>query len=305
VISQIERATVGSGNVRTPLSLVALPPLMEMTTGRSDVVVGLLDGPVAIDHPDLVHGNVKELPGRSGTCKQAGSAACRHGTFVAGILSAKRGSMAPAICPGCTLLVRPIFGEDDGATDNMPATTPQEVAGAIVECVEAGARVLNLSAALRSPRSHDERTLEAALDLARRREVVVVAAAGNQALVGGSALTTHPWVVPVVGCDRLGRPTDWSNLGGAIGRRGVGGPGEGVTSLSSIGTPAPAGGTSVAAPFVAAAVALLFSKFPDATGGQVRFAITQVAGARRRTVVPPVLDAWGAYRTLAAVHQRE
>jgi subtilisin family serine protease len=305
VIVQIDSATVGSGNVRTPLSLVALPPLMEQTTGRSDVVVGLLDGPVAIDHPDLVPGNVKGLPGRSGTCNQAGSAACRHGTFVAGILSAKRGSMAPAICPGCTLLVRPIFGEDDGATDMMPATTPQEVAGAIVECVEAGARVLNLSAALRSPRSHDERELEAALDFARRREVVVVAAAGNQALVGGSALTSHPWVVPVVGCDRLGRPTDWSNLGGAIGRRGLGGPGEGVTSLSSMGTPATAGGTSVAAPFVAAAVALLLSKFPDATGGQVRFAITQVSGVRRRTVVPPLLDAWGAYRMLAAVHPRE
>jgi hypothetical protein len=27
-------------------------------------------------------------------------------------LSAKRGSPAPAICPGCTLLVRPIFIRD-------------------------------------------------------------------------------------------------------------------------------------------------------------------------------------------------
>ena len=300
MIAQVDRARVRRGRGRTPLDLVALTPLMKRTTGRSDVVVGLLDGPVAMDHPDLVPGNIQELPGRSVKCKQACSAACRHGTFVAGILGARRGSMAPAICPGCTLLVRPIFVEND----DVPATTLQWVALAIVECVEAGAHVLNISAALRRPRSHDERELKAALDFAQRREVIVVAAAGNEALVGGSALTRHPWVVPVVGCDRLGRPTSWSNLGGAIGRWGLGGPGEGVTSLSSTGMSATAGGTSVAAPFVAAAVALLMSMFPNASGSQVRFAITHVAAARRRTVVPPLLDAWGASRMLAAVHPR-
>jgi subtilisin family serine protease len=304
VIAQIDRATVRRRRGRTPLNLVALLPLMKRTTGRSDVVVGLLDGPVAMDHPDLVPGKVQELPGRSTKCKRTGSAACRHGTFVAGILSARRGSMAPAICPGCTLLVRPIFVENEGATDDVPATTPQRVALAIVKCVEAGAHVLNISAALRRPRSHDQRELKAALDFAQRREVIVVAAAGNEALVGGSALTRHPWVVPVVGCDRLGRPMSWSNLGGAIGRWGLGGPGEGVTSLSSMGMSATAGGTSVAAPFVAATVALLMSMFPDASGSQVRFAITHVAGARRRTVVPPLLDAWGASQVLAAVHPR-
>jgi len=38
------------------LSLINLPRLMQLTTGRPDVVVGLLDGPVA-PHPDLTAGS--------------------------------------------------------------------------------------------------------------------------------------------------------------------------------------------------------------------------------------------------------
>jgi hypothetical protein len=36
-----------------PLDLVNLTPLMERTSGRAEIKVGLIDGPVAMDHPDL------------------------------------------------------------------------------------------------------------------------------------------------------------------------------------------------------------------------------------------------------------
>ena len=92
--------------------LVNLRQLMSLTSGRSEIVVGMVDGPVAVDHPDLAQTNIQELPGKTGAaCAQISSAACVHGTFVAGILSAKRGSAAPAICPDCTLLVNPVFSE--------------------------------------------------------------------------------------------------------------------------------------------------------------------------------------------------
>ena len=92
--------------------LVNLRQLMSLTSGRSEIVVGMVDGPVALDHPDLAQTNIQELPGKTGAaCAQISSAACVHGTFVAGILSAKRGSAAPAICPDCTLLVNPVFSE--------------------------------------------------------------------------------------------------------------------------------------------------------------------------------------------------
>ena len=49
----------------TPLDLVKLTALMERTSGRGDVIIGLLDGPVAMTHPDLVgasmHANMNLL----------------------------------------------------------------------------------------------------------------------------------------------------------------------------------------------------------------------------------------------------
>ena len=221
-----------------------------------------------------------------------------HGTFVAGILCAKKGSPAPAICPNCTLLVHPIFAETNSGKADIPSATPEELAAAIVETIEAGARVLNLSAALALPSSKGERKLEEALDQALRRGVIVVAAAGNQGTLGSSAITRHPWVIPVVACDLQGRPISYSNLGSSIGRRGLMAPGDGITSLGADGKPRTFGGTSAAAPFVTGAIALLYSAFPAASAAQMKLAVTQ-GFAPRRTVVPPLLDAWAAYQTLA------
>ena len=143
-----------------------------------------------------------------------------HGTFVAGILSARRNSPAPAICPGCTLVIRPIFAEATSGREQMPSATQLELAKAIIDCIEAGARVVNLSLAVAQPSTKGEQALDDALNLAVRRGAIVVAAAGNQADLGSSAITRHPWVIAVAACDLRGRPVNESNLGGSIGRRG-------------------------------------------------------------------------------------
>jgi subtilisin family serine protease len=288
-----------------PLDLVKLTALMELTSGRPEIAIGLLDGPVALDHPDLASENIHEIPGAlPGKCTLASSTACRHGTFVAGILSAKRDSPAPAICPNCTLLVRPIFAQTTSRGETLPSATPQELAAAIIECINAGALVVNLSAAFAQPSIKGERELEEALDYALKRGVLVVAAAGNQSTLGSSAITRHTWVVPVVACDSQGRPLNLSNLGSSVGRRGLSAPGDDVTSLTTGDEPLASGGTSVAAPFVTSAIALLWSEFPDASAADVKLAITEASVPRRRSVFPPLLDAWAAYQAMMTVHTR-
>ena len=50
---------------------------MERTDGKPEIVIGLIDGPVAIDHPDLGPKNIREIPGKwRGACTMANSAAC-------------------------------------------------------------------------------------------------------------------------------------------------------------------------------------------------------------------------------------
>ncbi len=273
---------------------------MQRSSGVPDIVIGLIDGPVAMDHPDLAGGNIHVSGSATGTCSMVASMACQHGTFVAGILAARRGSPAPAICPNCTLLLRPIFPEDAAGNGQMPNATPQELATAIHEVVAAGARLINLSAALLRPTSPGLEKLQQALDFAAARGVITVAAAGNQGTVGSSAITRHPWVIPVVGCDLQGRPTMESNLGSSIGRRGLAAPGENITSLGAQGEPGTFHGTSAAAPFVTGTIALLWSEFPNASAARIRLVITQANPVSRRRITPPLLDAWAAYQTMSS-----
>jgi subtilisin family serine protease len=185
-----------------PLDVVQITELMSRTSGRPEIRVGLIDGPVLVAHPDLANQYIQEVPGGlRGTCARAESAACLHGTFVAGMLCARRDSAAPGICPNCTLLVRPIFSETNPANGDMPSATPEELAAAIIDCVNAGARVLNLSAALAQPSSKGEWDLQQALGYAASRGAISVAAAGNQGMLGSSAITRHPSVIPVAACD--------------------------------------------------------------------------------------------------------
>jgi len=279
--------------------MVKLPALMARTSGRPEIVIGLIDGPVAIRHPDLTGEHVREMSGKlSAGCVKAGSTACLHGTFVAGVLLAKRNSAAPAICPECTLLVRPIFVETAAGDGTMPSATPDELAEAIVDCVEAGARVLNISAALTQPSSKREHALDDALDQAARRGVIVVAAAGNQGMLGSTGITRHVWVNPVVAYDLQGRPMGQSNLGNSIGKRGLGAPGDSITSLGAEDKLLTLSGTSAAAPVVTGAIALLWSDFPTATGADVKLAVTRSYVPRRTNVVPPLLNAWAAYQAM-------
>lgn len=282
------------------LDLVRLTPLMELTSGAPEIKIGLIDGPVARMHPDLNATNLKEISGRtSDNCSDVSSVACIHGTFVAGIVSGRRGSAAPAVCPGCTLLVRSIFGETCSPEEQVPSATPAELALAIFDVVEAGARVINLSVALVQQSARGEAELGRALDHSARKGIIVVVAAGNQGTLGSSIITRHPWVVPVVAYDLQRHLMALSNLGGSIGRRGVGASGEGVTSLRAAGGSITMGGTSVATPFVTGTVALLWSCFPDASAAEIKHAISG-ASLRRTTIVPPLLDANLAYQALAA-----
>lgn len=285
-----------------PLGLIKLTPLMEITGGNSEITVGLIDGPVAMDHPDLTRENIRGIPGElSGMCTVANSTACSHGTFVAGILCGKRDSVAPAICPNCKLLVRPIFTETILGNGQMPSANPKELAAAIIDTINSGARVINLSAALAQPSTEGERELEEALDYAARHGVIIIAAAGNHGTVGSTAITRHSWVIPVAACDQRGYPLSYSNLGHSIGRQGLSAPGDSIVSLATDRNSLTLSGTSAATPFVTGAIALLYSIFPNTTAAEIKSVVMRANATRRTSVVPPLLDAWTAYQNLARI----
>jgi subtilisin family serine protease len=282
------------------LALIRLQTLMDISKGSNDISIGIIDGPVDLDHPSFSNSNIRTAKESEYIeCKRANSISRMHGTFVTGMLASERGSTAPAICPDCEIILRPIFNDGHGETDNsnqFPSSTPQELADAVVEVVDAGARIINLSLGLSASSIVKFSELHEAYDYAFRKGVIIVAAAGNQGNIGFFPVIDHPWIIPVVSCDMQGRLDPISNVGPSIAKRGLMAPGVNITSTVPGGGYRQLSGTSFAAPFVTGTIVLLKSIFKGATPPQLVRCIRQEM--RRRTIFPPLCDAQEAKELL-------
>jgi subtilisin family serine protease len=270
----------------TALSLVRLDRLMEECDGDPSISVGIIDGPLDLSHPALAGSTLRAVrPGQLAACEDARSAACSHGTAIAGIC-AERGLPAPAICPSCTFLFYPIFREDDGSA----SVTPGELARAIVKTVDAGAKIINLSLGVIPADTSADRELDEARGYAASGGVVLVAAAGNQGRIGFLLLLNHPWVTPIASCDLAGIVTPESNLSPTIGKRGLLAPGVNILMAAPGGNYAPISGTSAAAAIATGSIALLWSDSPVTPALELKAAVPFSAGHERRSLVSPLLD---------------
>lgn len=292
----------GSGKtdwVKDSLDQIKLHSLMNITSGCPEIVIGLIDGPVDFRHPTFQDSRIRTVnESQHAACETAESIACMHGTFVAGMLFGKRETSALAICPDCEVVLRPVFKEDVRDNTSVPTCTPEELSTAIIETVNAGARIINLSVGLSGSPLIVYRELQEAYDYAQYNDVILVASSGNQGIIGYIPLLNHPWVIPVVACDGEGRPTPESNFGHSIGTRGLMAPGVNITSTSPGGQYTQMGGSSVAAPFVTGTIALLWSQFRKATASEIIYTILTASSHRRRTIIPPLLNAEAAWNSL-------
>jgi type VII secretion-associated serine protease mycosin len=221
-------------------------------------VVAVIDTGVWAKHPDL-KGRV--LKGWD-FIESDSSAGDRngHGTHVAGVVAATANNRRgiAGLAPSAKILpVRVLNAAGSGNT----AT----VARGIRYAVRKGADVINLSLA----GEFSDAQLSSAISYARRKNVVVVAAAGNR---GCSARTTYPAAYPgVIGVgamQRNGAIAPYSNCGPYV---DLVAPGSGIQSTMirqpSLSMPCAYGktycmldGTSMASPHVAAAAAILVSR---------------------------------------------
>jgi subtilisin family serine protease len=287
-----------------PLSQTGLQSLMNVSAGDPNVVIGVIDGPVDLIHPAFQSSKIKTRDSQYNACKNASSISCSHGTFVAGILCAKRGLAAPAICPNCEIILNPIFREEDANNTSdkdviFPSTTPEELSNAIIETVDAGANIINLSLGLSRTSLTVYAKLQEAYDYALKKGVIIVAAAGNQGNIGNISLINHQWLIPVASCDENSLLDPISNFGPSIGNRGLMAPGVNIRSTYPGGQYSHMNGTSFAAPFVTGAIALLWSIFTNATAASIIYSVIKSASSNRsRSVIPPLLNAEAAWQLL-------
>lgn len=266
--------------------------------------VGVIDTGIAGDQPDFkdaaggsrIVANVITSPGAKTPGDGFG-----HGTHVAGIIAGDS-NHRPAgdpfkgkyvgMAPGANLIA--IKASDDAGNSTV-LDVINGIAFAVDHKDQFNLRVLNLSLAADTPQSYKTDPLDAAVEHAWQKGIVVVVASGNRGSAADAvqyAPANDPFVISVGGVDESansgrGGRADWSSNGvtqDGLSKPDVVAPGAHMVSVlapsSAFQVMCPncalggqyfkAGGTSMAAPVVAGAAALLLQARPTLTPNQVK-----------------------------------
>jgi membrane-anchored mycosin MYCP len=186
-----------------------------------------------------------------------------HGTAVTGIIAAQPSRATPVVgvAPQVRLLVIKDTSDDGKGTE-------ADLAYAIDAAANEHAAVVNISGGVTSDPSP---ALLAALDHARRADLVIVAAAGNDQQTTNAALYPaalsgkYPNILAVSAVDAKDDVGSFATSGQYV---DVSAPGLGVEGLAGLQGFTNLNGTSFAAPFVTGSVALLRAARPDLNAAQ-------------------------------------
>jgi subtilisin family serine protease len=235
-------------------------------TRGAGVTVAVVDTGVRGDQQDLI-GSV--LPGidyidhTDGRIDPGG-----HGTAVAGIIAAhvNNGLGIAGAAPAVRILpVRVLDGSGSGSSS--------DVAAGVIWAADHGARVINLSLG-----GGPSPGIQTAMQYARSRGAVVVAAGGNNYEAGNGPVypAAYPEAIATAAVTSGLQHAYFSNTGSYI---DVAAPGAGIVVPWGTGpaTYAQADGTSFATPYASAAAALIVAENPALTAPQVTWILEGTA----------------------------
>ncbi len=272
-----------------PQRQLAPQRVWDLTKGQG-ITVAVVDTGVDAHTPQLA-GRV--LPGADVAGSGTADDDCYgHGTFVAGIIAAAPapGTGFTGVAPEATILPIRVTSPADSTL------TSTALANGIRRAVDAGARVINVSASTSVP----DAGLAAAVQYAEAHDVVVVASAANGAQEGDPVTypASYPTVLAVGAVDSTGQHADFSQTGPYL---ALVAPGVDVVSVGPRGAGQWQGsGTSYAAPFVAGTAALVRSYHPQLSAAQVRHRLEVTANHPAAALPDPALG-WGTVNPQAAV----
>ncbi|CAG1008645.1 MAG: PatA/PatG family cyanobactin maturation protease [Rhizobiaceae bacterium] len=215
-------------------------------TGDPAVTVAVLDGSVDTAHPCFAGARLELV-----ATPADGGGATAHGTHVASLLFGQPGSGMEGLAPGCRGLIVPVFGGE------QPACSQLDLARAILLAVDRGADIINISSGQPSSDGEPEPILAQAIETCRRRNVLIVAAAGNDGCACLHVPAAARTVLAAGAMDADGQPLPTSNFGPAYRSQGLLAPGHDMPGALPGGGVTRRSGTSYAAPAVSGVAALL------------------------------------------------
>ena len=232
-----------------------------ITRGRG-VKVAVIDSGVNSTHPQLA-GRVTQSIDLTGTHN---TDCYGHGTEVAGLIAAQdeRNARDPVpfagVAPDVKLIsIKVQVGESGG--------NPQLLADGIERAVTLGADVINVSITSVAPFP----ALLAAVRMAQRHNVLIVASAGNtDPRLKKNEQKAYPASYPEVLSVGAVGPDGIANFSNTTSKVDVSAPGQDIISTGGDGYIGQLEGTSFAAPYVTGVAALIKSAHPELTSQQIK-----------------------------------
>ncbi|KZE52794.1 peptidase S8 [Brevibacillus parabrevis] len=245
------------------LPLIGMEQSWDVSEGSSDVIVAVVDTGVDLKHPEFAGKLVEGYNVLTDNNKPEDDNG--HGTHVSGVIAAKTNNADGIAGMSWNSKLMPI--KAIGADGSGSAV---DIAQGIYWATDHGADVINLSVGNYTSSA----ALKEACRYAFEKNVILVAASGNDATNQPSYPAAYDEVLAVAAVDHRKERADFSNFGDYV---DVAAPGVDIPSTYIYSDYASLSGTSMACPHVAALASLVRSVHPDMKNRDVMELIRQSA----------------------------
>jgi len=250
------RDHIAAAHATDVAAIEGLKELWGETLGDPRVCIAILDGPVDQSHPSLAAADLTRLETLVSGLVDRGPAS-QHGTHIASIVFGQHAGPIAGIAPRCRGLIVPVFR--DAPDGSLAPCSQLDLSRAIVQSVQAGAQIINISGGQLSPSGDAHPLLADAVRFCTANDVLIIAAAGNDGCNCLHLPSAMPSVLAVGAMNAQGAPLAFSNWGESYQTQGILAPGENIKGASVGGGTVTNCGTSYATPIVSGIAALLLS----------------------------------------------
>jgi len=254
----------------------------EITTGKKDIVIAVIDDGFDLNHEELNKNIVKPYNVLSQNDNIYANKKLPHGTHVAGLAIAKKNNNLGVcgIAPDCSFMPIQI-----GSLSNPEFFSISSVIDGILYAINNGADVINLSIqsiygeeekyisefmlneSLKDMSRDDEFFYQELFEIANDSNITIVFCAGNcEVLVGLDAMKRDSTIITVSAVDKYNKRASFTNYGK---QSTISAPGVDIYSCEPGGGFIKERGTSMSSPIIAGVVGLMKSINPELTNTEI------------------------------------
>ena len=274
----------------------------EITTGKKDIVIAVIDDGFDLNHEELNENIVKPYNVLSQNDNVYANKNLEHGTHVAGLAIAKKNNNKGVcgIAPDCSFMPIQI------GHNNFKGFSTSSIIDGILYAINNGADVINLSIhtiyaeedkyisefmlneSLKEMSRDDEFFYKELFEIANDSNITIVFCAGNcEVLVGLDAMKRDSTIISVSAIDKNNKRASFTNFGK---KSTISAPGVEIYSCIPGSNYDVFDGTSMSSPIVAGVVGLIKSINPELTNTEI-IKILRKSGKNLDPTIGPLVQA--------------